>query len=83
MFVFFHHQGNLLLQDHSIRIHLSNGFVLDTRVLGVLSLDLSGSISISLWNRNCEALIRNRCGDALCGVVGLPGGNCEHDGLSS
>ncbi|CAG5131398.1 unnamed protein product, partial [Candidula unifasciata] len=52
-------QGNLLLQDHSQRIHLSNGLILDTKVLGVLSLDLSGYISISLWNRNCEALIRN------------------------
>uniref|UniRef100_A0A0B6ZQ93 MTP large subunit lipid-binding domain-containing protein n=1 Tax=Arion vulgaris TaxID=1028688 RepID=A0A0B6ZQ93_9EUPU len=52
-------QGNLLLQDHSQRIHLSNGLVLDTKVLGALSLDLSGYISISLWNRNCEALIRN------------------------
>ncbi|BFZ02912.1 hypothetical protein BsWGS_05951 [Bradybaena similaris] len=52
-------QGNLLLQDHSQRIHLSNGLILNTKVLGVLSLDLSGYISISLWNRNCEALIRN------------------------
>ncbi|XP_005091025.1 microsomal triglyceride transfer protein large subunit [Aplysia californica] len=52
-------QGNLLLQDHSQRIHLSNGLVLDTKVRGVLSMDLSGLISISLWNRNCEALIRN------------------------
>ncbi|GFO23516.1 microsomal triglyceride transfer protein large subunit [Plakobranchus ocellatus] len=51
-------QGNLLLQDHSKRVHLSNGLVLDTSALGVLSMDLSGSISISLWNRNCESLIR-------------------------
>ncbi|CAL1527449.1 unnamed protein product [Lymnaea stagnalis] len=51
-------QGNLLLQDHSQRIHLSNGLVLNTQVLGVLSMDLSGLISISLWNRNCDALIR-------------------------
>jgi hypothetical protein len=29
-------------------------------VLGVLSMDLSGYVSISLWNRNCEALIKNR-----------------------
>ncbi|GFS09183.1 microsomal triglyceride transfer protein large subunit [Elysia marginata] len=51
-------QGNLLLQDHSKRVHLVNGLVLDTAAMGVLSIDLSGSISISLWNRNCESLIR-------------------------
>lgn len=51
-------QGNLLLQDHSKRVHLINGLVLDTAAMGVLSMDLSGSISISLWNRNCESLIR-------------------------
>lgn len=52
-------QANLLLQDHSQRIHMSNGLVLDSKVKGVLSMDLSGSVSISLWNRNCESLIRN------------------------
>ncbi|KAH9508416.1 hypothetical protein Btru_055188 [Bulinus truncatus] len=52
-------QANVLLQDHSQRIHLSNGLVLDTQVLGVLSFDLSGFVSISLWNRNCDALVRN------------------------
>lgn len=52
-------QGNLLLQDHSQRIHLSNGLVIEVEVLGVLSMDLSGYASISLWNRNCESLIKN------------------------
>ncbi|KAK7112440.1 microsomal triglyceride transfer protein large subunit-like [Littorina saxatilis] len=52
-------QGNLLLQDHSQRVHLSNGLVVNLEVLGVLSMDLAGSVSISLWNRNCEALIKN------------------------
>ncbi|XP_076459875.1 microsomal triglyceride transfer protein large subunit-like isoform X2 [Babylonia areolata] len=52
-------QGNLLLQDHSQRVHLSNGLVVSVEVMGALSMDLSGLVSISLWNRNCEALIRN------------------------
>nr|KAG5707699.1 hypothetical protein BaRGS_003274 [Batillaria attramentaria] len=55
-------QGNLLLQDHFQRVHLSNGLVVEVEVLGVLSMDLSGYASISLWNRNCEALIKNRLG---------------------
>lgn len=52
-------QGNLLLQDHSQRVHLGNGLIISIEVLGVLSMDLSGYVSISLWNRNCEALIKN------------------------
>ena len=55
-------QGSLLLQDHSQQVHLSNGLVVNIEVLGVLSMDLSGYVSISLWNRNCEALIKNRLG---------------------
>ena len=51
-----------MLQDHSQRVHLSNGLVVNVEVLGVLSMDLSGYVSISLWNRNCEALIKNRSG---------------------
>ncbi|XP_046364995.2 microsomal triglyceride transfer protein large subunit-like isoform X1 [Haliotis rufescens] len=52
-------QGNLLLQDHSQRVHLSNGLILNVEVIGVISIDLSGYVSISLWNRNCESLIKN------------------------
>ncbi|KAL8616969.1 hypothetical protein ACOMHN_041887 [Nucella lapillus] len=52
-------QGNLLLQDHSQRVHLSNGLVVSVDVVGVLSMDLSGYVSISLWSRTCEALIKN------------------------
>ncbi|PVD38582.1 hypothetical protein C0Q70_01198 [Pomacea canaliculata] len=52
-------QANLLLQDHSQRVHLSNGLVVEVQVVGVLSVDLSGYVSISLWNRNCEALVKN------------------------
>ncbi|XP_045214239.2 microsomal triglyceride transfer protein large subunit-like [Mercenaria mercenaria] len=52
-------QMSFLLQDHSERFHLANGLVVDLQVLGVASIDLTGMVSISLWNRNSESLIRN------------------------
>ena len=53
-------QANLLLQDHSERVHLQNGLVVELSVQGVVSMDLSGMISISLWNKHCNSLIKNR-----------------------
>ncbi|XP_064608332.1 microsomal triglyceride transfer protein large subunit-like [Liolophura sinensis] len=52
-------QANFLLQDHSERLHLSNGLVVDLQVLGAASVDLSGSISISLWSRNSHSEVIN------------------------
>ncbi|KAK3091068.1 hypothetical protein FSP39_016889 [Pinctada imbricata] len=52
-------QGNLLLQDHFQKLHLSNGLIVDLSVLGVASIDLSGSISISLWYKNSHSVITN------------------------
>ncbi|XP_060065348.1 microsomal triglyceride transfer protein large subunit-like [Ylistrum balloti] len=52
-------QGNLLLQDHSQKFHLSNGLVVDLEVLGVSSIDMSGSVSISLWYKTSNSLIKN------------------------
>ena len=53
-------QMNFLLQDHSERFHMANGLVVELQVLGAASIDLTGMVSISLWNRNSESLIRNR-----------------------
>lgn len=61
----------MLLQDHSQRVHLSNGLVVEVQVVGVLSVDLSGYVSISLWNRNCEALVKNRCLDCVLHVYNI------------
>ncbi|XP_048761534.2 microsomal triglyceride transfer protein large subunit-like [Ostrea edulis] len=52
-------QGNLLLQDYSHKIHMSNGLVVDASILGVASIDLSGSVSISLWYKNSHSVITN------------------------
>ncbi len=58
-------QANLLLQDHAQRIHLQNGLVVELNVQGVVSMDLSGLVSISLWHKNCKSLIKNRCVDRI------------------
>ncbi|KAL5018121.1 hypothetical protein ScPMuIL_003843 [Solemya velum] len=52
-------QANLLLQDHYQKFHLSNGLIVDLQVLGATSIDLSGLVSISLWNQNSHSLIKN------------------------
>jgi len=50
----------VLLQDHSERIHLTNGLIAELDILGVLSLALDGSLSVSIWNKNAHSLIKNR-----------------------
>ena len=53
-------QGNVLLHDHSQLLPLSNGLTVDIQIQSALSLDLSGAVSISLWNRQSSSLVRNR-----------------------
>ncbi|XP_023219898.1 microsomal triglyceride transfer protein-like isoform X2 [Centruroides sculpturatus] len=52
-------QGNLLLMDHSQKIILQNGLIVDLNVKGALSIDLSASIDISIWNRNSHSIVKN------------------------
>ncbi|KAK3594387.1 hypothetical protein CHS0354_009680 [Potamilus streckersoni] len=66
-------QANLLLQDHSHRFHLANGLIVELQVLGVASIDLSGSVSISLWNRNSKSNIRNSGALVIEGTMKLEG----------
>ncbi|XP_077504336.1 microsomal triacylglycerol transfer protein [Amblyomma americanum] len=51
-------QGNLLLMDHYQFVALLNGLVLELKLQGVISLDMTGSIQISLWNRNSHSVVR-------------------------
>ena len=53
-------QVNLLLQDYRDTLYLGNGLVAQIDSIGVLSLDLSGSLDVSLWSKYAESLIRNR-----------------------
>lgn len=51
-------QGNLLIMDHYQFAALLNGLVLELKLQGVISLDMTGSIQISLWNRNSHSVVR-------------------------
>ena len=51
---------NYLLHDHKESLLLGNGLHIKIEVTGVVSLDLSGSLSVSLWNKNARSLVRNR-----------------------
>lgn len=50
-------QGNYLFMDSSELFGLQNGLLIDLNLKGVLSLDLSGSIQISLWNKNAHSVL--------------------------
>ncbi|ESO12484.1 hypothetical protein HELRODRAFT_159026 [Helobdella robusta] len=52
-------QVNILLHDHHQRIQLENGMTVNLVVIGSISLDLSGSLLYSIWNKNAQSLIRN------------------------
>lgn len=54
------YRANLLLADHQDSTSLINGFVVSQKIRGVLSLDLSGEIQISMWNRNAHAVVRSK-----------------------
>lgn len=64
---------NILLHDVNQRLHLQNGLVVDTKVLGVASIDLSGAISISLWNRDAHSVVKNSGAVVIQGHVGFVG----------
>lgn len=51
-------QGNLLMMDHFQYVALLNGLVVELKLQGVISLDLTGSIQISLWNRNSHSVVK-------------------------
>ncbi|CAN7993332.1 unnamed protein product [Ixodes hexagonus] len=51
-------QGNLLMMDHFQYVALLNGLVVELKLQGAISLDLTGSIQISLWNRNSHSVVK-------------------------
>ncbi|XP_030757163.1 microsomal triglyceride transfer protein large subunit [Sitophilus oryzae] len=64
-------QALILWQDHEDRITLSNGFVAVANFKGAVSFDLSGKISISLWNRNAQSIIEKSIGLVNRGEIGI------------
>lgn len=54
------YQGMTVLQDHSQKIPLQNGAILDLSVNGAISVDLNGQIEISLWSRNAVTKVEQK-----------------------
>lgn len=51
------YQATTLLHDHEQTIRLLNGATVRFNVLGALSIDLSGQVQFSLWNRNAHCQV--------------------------
>jgi len=64
-------QANVLMQDASHHIPLINGLLLSHTVQGAVSLDLSGLVSISLWSKYCNSLIKNSGALVIEGSLGI------------
>lgn len=52
--------GNMLLIDHDEGYPLISGFVAEQQMRAVLSIDVDGSIQISMWNRNSHSNVRTK-----------------------
>ncbi|VEN51016.1 unnamed protein product [Callosobruchus maculatus] len=64
-------QALLMLQDHLEHLRLGSGFIAELNVKGATSLDLSGKIEISLWNRNAQSLVQKSAGVATTGSISV------------
>lgn len=75
-------QANMLLQDKNEFFKLSNGIVVNYNVIGSISMDLSGLISISLWNKNAHTEIMNTGAYSLTSTLQIASpfySKVEHD----
>lgn len=52
--------GNLLLIDHLEGYPLISGFVAEQQMRGVLSIDVTGSVKISIWHRSSNSIVQTR-----------------------
>lgn len=62
-------QANLLLVDHTQIIALQNGFIINAKIQGGFSVDLSASISVSLWSRNSHSVVQSSGAFAIEGKL--------------
>ncbi|KAF6207473.1 hypothetical protein GE061_015919 [Apolygus lucorum] len=58
-------QALILLEDEVVKIPLAIGYYASVTTEVGASVDLSGKIEISLWNRNAESLVQNKAGLAF------------------
>lgn len=51
-------RGNLFIADYLELRPLINGFLVEQSLMGVFSVDLTGEIQVSLWNRNSHSVVQ-------------------------
>ncbi|GFX88077.1 microsomal triglyceride transfer protein large subunit [Trichonephila clavipes] len=52
--------ANFLIIDQSHSVVLQNGINVDLNLKGALSTDVSGSVEVSMWNKNAHAKVKNK-----------------------
>ncbi|XP_067931798.1 microsomal triglyceride transfer protein large subunit-like [Watersipora subatra] len=66
---------NVITQDKSQTIYLQNGVVLQHNLLGAASIEISGFISISLWNQDAHSVLKNSGATVVTGNLGIANNN--------
>ncbi|KAL5233567.1 hypothetical protein ACI65C_000977 [Semiaphis heraclei] len=64
-------QGISQMIEHLEYVPLSNGITAELNVKGMLSLDISGQIEMSLWNKNAQTVIEKNGGISIQGSLKL------------
>lgn len=64
-------QGISQMIEHLEYVPLSNGITAELNVKGMLSLDISGQIEMSLWNKNAQSVIEKNGGVSIQGSLKL------------
>lgn len=61
------YQATTLFFDHRFEIPLQSGFIVQFDLLTAISMDLSGQVTLSLWNRNGKSKVEQSIGFATIG----------------
>ncbi|XP_059617480.1 microsomal triacylglycerol transfer protein [Phlebotomus argentipes] len=65
------YQATTLLHDHKEVIWLQNGMRVTIDVMGAMSLNLNGQVTISIWYRNAKSRVLQEIGFAVTGRVSI------------
>ncbi|XP_014673501.1 PREDICTED: microsomal triglyceride transfer protein large subunit-like [Priapulus caudatus] len=59
--------ASVIMQDHQQYLPLSSGWIVDLGLTGALSVDLSGSVQISLWYQTSNSLVQSSGAAVIAG----------------
>lgn len=76
------YRGNLLLSDHEDWVPLVNGLILKQKLAGVTSVDLSGSIDVSLFYRTSDSKVSCKLSALMQGSQSIGTGDGEETSVT-